>query len=75
MRRIAGSRVDGHPRECPDRTRSKPVEKPRNDDSNEENPDLDTPGGNDPEPVEDRPNVGTTRPEAYPERDRRDGAP
>lgn len=45
------------------------------DPSNEENPDLDTPGGRDPEPVEDRPNVGTTAPEGYPARDRQDSAP
>jgi hypothetical protein len=46
-----------------------------NDASNEQNPDLDTPGGRDAEPVEDRPNVGTTTPDAYPVRDRQDGAP
>lgn len=45
------------------------------DASNEENPDLDTPGGRDAEPVENRPNVGTTTPDAYPARDREDSAP
>ena len=43
-----------------------------NPDSNEQNPDLDTPGGRDQEPVEKRPNVGTTTPEGYPLGDRKD---
>lgn len=43
--------------------------------SNEENPDHDTPGGRDAEPVENRPDVGTTTPEAYPLRDRQDSRP
>jgi len=34
-----------------------------------------TPGGNKPEKVEDRPNVGTVKPEDYPEEDRRDQRP
>lgn len=43
--------------------------------SDQDNPDLDTPGGLDQEAVEDRPNVGTTKPEAYPLRDRTAGRP
>ena len=34
-----------------------------------------TPGSNKPEPVGDRPNVGTVKPEDYPEKDRRDQRP
>lgn len=34
-----------------------------------------TPGGQPPEPVEDRPNVGTVRPEDYPEEDRAAATP
>ena len=37
--------------------------------------DAGTPGGQPPEPVEDRPNVGTVRPEDYPEDDRAISAP
>ncbi|NIJ17963.1 hypothetical protein [Sphingobium vermicomposti] len=34
-----------------------------------------TVGGQEPEDVEDRPNVGTVRPEDYPEKDRDDSQP
>jgi hypothetical protein len=45
------------------------------DDSNEGNPDLDTPGGRDEEPVDKRGNVGTTTPDGYPLSDRKDSDP
>ncbi len=49
------------------------------DDAIENNPDHDTPGGLPQEPVENRPDVGTTTPEGYPAADREqsrpDGAP
>ncbi|MEG3143440.1 hypothetical protein U1839_02125 [Sphingomonas sp. RT2P30] len=54
------------------------MDRPR-DDAIENNPDHETPGGRTPEPVENRPNVGTTTPEDYPAADREqsrpDGAP
>ena len=34
---------------------------------------TDTPGGQPPEQVQDRPNVGTVKPEAYPVKDRASG--
>jgi len=34
-----------------------------------------TPGGLKPEKVEDRPNVGTVKPEDYPEREREESSP
>ena len=34
---------------------------------------ADIPGGQPPEPVEDRPNLGTVKPEDYPENDRAGG--
>jgi hypothetical protein len=37
--------------------------------------DEDTPGSNKQEDVEDRPNVGTVKPEDYPEEERRDQRP
>lgn len=58
-----------------DRDRARDASDRENPDSNQQNPDLDTPGGRDQEPVEKRPNVGTTTPEGYPQRDREDGNP
>ena len=46
-----------------------------NPDSNQQNPDLDTPGGLDQEPVGERSNVGTTTPQGYPREDREDSDP
>jgi hypothetical protein len=38
--------------------------------SHDANATADTPGGQPPEPVEDRPNVGTATPDDYPKKDR-----
>ena len=45
------------------------------DASIEGNPDHDTPGGRDAEPVENLPDVGTTTPDAYPLSAREDSEP
>jgi hypothetical protein len=43
--------------------------------ANSDDPDLRTRGGNPQEDVEDRPSVGTVKPEDYPAKDRADSRP